>query len=159
MDITLIGIDIAKNVFQLAYANKKGRIVKRRRLSREKLLQEIAQQPACTIAMEACGSANYWAREFNCLDIARGMNPRARSRGNSSPLTNPHYYCARGKPRGINFKKLHHEVKLIASQHVKPYVRGNKNDYRDSEAIVEAATRPQMPFVTPKTIEQQEMKQ
>jgi transposase len=118
MDITLIGIDVAKNVFQLAYANKQGKIVKRKRISREKLLQEIAQQPACTIAMEACGSANYWAREF---------------------------------------KALNHEVKLIASQHVKPYVRGNKNDYRDSEAIVEAASRPQMRFVTAKTIEQQDI--
>lgn len=118
MDITLIGIDIAKNVFQLSYANKQGQIVKRKRMNREKLLQEIAQQPTCIIAMEACGSANYWAREF---------------------------------------KKLHHTVKLIPTQHVKPYVRGNKNDYRDSEAIVEAATRPQMSFVTPKTTEQQDI--
>jgi len=46
------------------------------------------------------------ARAFNCLDIARGMNPRARSTGNSSPLTIPHYYCARGKPRGINFNDV-----------------------------------------------------
>lgn len=118
MNTTLIGIDIAKNVFQLAYADNKGKIVNRKRLSREKLLQEIAQQPACTIAMEACGGANYWAREF---------------------------------------KQLNHEVRLISPQHVKPYVRGNKNDYRDSEAIAEAASRPQMPFVTPKTVEQQDI--
>jgi transposase len=118
MNVTLIGIDIAKNIFQLAYANKEGKIVARKRLSRERLLQEIAQQPACTIAMEACGSANYWAREF---------------------------------------KKLNHEVRLISPQHVKPYVRGNKNDYRDSEAIVEAVSRPQMRFVIPKTVEQQDI--
>jgi len=118
MDITLIGIDIAKNVFQLAYSNKQGKIVGRKRITREKLLREIRQQPTCTIVMEACGSANYWAREF---------------------------------------RKLNHEVKLISPQYVKPYVRGNKNDYRDSEAIVEAAGRPQMRFVTPKTIEQQDI--
>lgn len=118
MDTTIIGMDIAKNVFQLAYANKQGKIVGKKRISRDKLLQELVQQPACIIAMEACGSANYWARE--CM-------------------------------------KLKHEVKLIAPQHVKPYVKGNKNDYRDSEAIAEAASRPQMRFVTPKTIEQQDI--
>jgi transposase len=118
MNITLIGIDIAKNVFQLSYANQQGKIVKRKRIGREVLLKEIAQQANCIIAMEACGSANYWAREF---------------------------------------KKLNHEVKLISPQHVKPYVRGNKNDYRDSEAITEAASRPLMRFVTPKTVEQQDM--
>lgn len=118
MNITIIGIDIAKNVFQLAYANKQGKIMAKKRLSREKLLHELVQQSACTIAMEACGSANYWAREL---------------------------------------MKLKHEVKLIAPQHVKPYVKGNKNDYRDSEAIAEAASRPQMRFVTPKTVEQQDI--
>lgn len=118
MNTTIIGMDIAKNVFQLAYANKQGKMVGKKRISRDKLLQELVQQPACTIAMEACGSANYWAREFI---------------------------------------KLKHEVKLIAPQHVKPYVKGSKNDYRDSEAIAEAASRPQMRFVTPKTIEQQDI--
>jgi transposase len=92
--------------------------VKRKRISRGSILKEIVQQPVCTIAMEACGSANYWAREF---------------------------------------KKYNHEVKLISPQHVKPYLRGNKNDYRDSEAIAEAASRPSMRFVIPKTIEQQDI--
>jgi transposase len=68
--------------------------------------------------MEACGSANYWARVF---------------------------------------QQLGHEVKLIAAQYVKPFVRGNKNDYRDAEAIVEAAHRPEMRFVAVKQVEQQDV--
>lgn len=89
-----------------------------KRLSRENLITHLAQQPACCVVMEACGSANYWARE----------------------ITN-----------------LGHEVKLISPQFVKPFVKGNKNDYRDAEAITEAASRPQMRFVTPKTVEQQDI--
>ena len=118
MNITLIGMDIAKQIFQLCCVNEKGKVVTKRRLSREKLLAELAQYPQCIIAMEACGSANYWAREI---------------------------------------QKLGHEVKLISPQFVKPFVKGNKNDYRDAEAIVEAASRPQMRFVNPKLIEQQDI--
>jgi len=70
------------------------------------------------VVMEACGGANYWAREI----IALG-----------------------------------HEVKLIAPQYVKPYVKGNKNDYNDAEAIAEAAQRPNMRFVPIKSIEQQDI--
>lgn len=116
MNITLIGIDVAKNIFQLCCVNRMGKIIQKKRLSRDKLLSFIAQTPKCCIVMEACGSANYWAREF---------------------------------------EKLAHEVKLISPQFVKPFVMGNKNDYRDAEAIVEAASRPQMRYVTPKTAEQQ----
>ena len=68
--------------------------------------------------MEACGGANYWAREI---------------------------------------KALGHEVKLIAPQYVKPYVKGNKNDYNDAEAIAEAAQRPTMRFVPIKSVEQQDI--
>ncbi|PIQ43896.1 MAG: IS110 family transposase [Gammaproteobacteria bacterium CG11_big_fil_rev_8_21_14_0_20_46_22] len=118
MNITLIGMDIAKHVFQLCGANQAGKVIMRRRLSRDNLLMHLAQQSPCCIAMEACGSANYWAREI---------------------------------------QKLGHEVKLISPQFVKPFVKGNKNDYRDAEAIVEAASRPQMRFVTPKTIDQQDI--
>ncbi len=55
------------------------------------------------------------------------------------------------------FQKLGHEVKLIAPQYVKPYVKGNKNDYNDAEAIAEAAQRPNMRFVPIKTQEQQDI--
>ena len=53
--------------------------------------------------------------------------------------------------------KLGHEVKLISPQFVKPYVKGNKNDYNDAEGICEAVGRPTMRFVSVKTIEQQDV--
>ncbi|MDF2867436.1 MAG: transposase [Gammaproteobacteria bacterium] len=118
MNITLLGIDIAKDVFQLHGADARGKRVLTKRLKRKELLSYLANLPVCCIVMEACGGANYWAREI---------------------------------------KKLGHEVKLISPQFVKPFVKGNKNDSRDAEAIVEAASRPQMRFVTPKTEEQQDI--
>jgi len=118
MKITTIGIDIAKTVFHLFAVNKMGKFVKKKQLKRKDLLAYIARLEPCLIAMEACGSANYWAREF----IALG-----------------------------------HQVKLIAPQYVKPYVKGNKNDYNDAEAIAEAAQRPNMRFVPIKSIEQQDI--
>jgi|SRR3990167_917656 len=117
MDLTTMSIDVAKNVFQLCGANDRGRIVMRKRVQRGNLLTTVAQFFGSRIVMEACGSANYWAREFT---------------------------------------QLGHEVKLISPQFVKPFVKGNKNDYRDAEAIMEAAHRPHMRFVVPKTVEQQD---
>jgi transposase len=118
MKITTIGIDIAKSVFHLFAVNKMGRYVKKKQLKRQQLLQYLARLEPCVIAMEACGGANYWAREM---------------------------------------KDLGHEVKLIAPQYVKPYVKGNKNDYNDAEAIAEAAQRPTMRFVPIKSVEQQDI--
>ncbi len=118
MKITTIGIDIAKSIFHLYAVNKIGRYVKKKQLKRHQLLQYLAQLEPCVIAMEACGGANYWAREI---------------------------------------KALGHEVKLIAPQYVKPYVKGNKNDYNDAEAIAEAAQRPTMRFVPIKSVEQQDV--
>jgi len=115
MKITTIGLDIAKSVFHFYVVNQKGRFVKKKQLKRKQLLSTMANIEPCLIAMEACGGANYWAREF----IALG-----------------------------------HQVKLIAPQYVKPYVKGNKNDYNDAEAIAEAAQRPNMRFVPIKTVEQ-----
>src|SRR6266700_4014358 len=97
-NITLLGIDLAKNVFQLHGVDDKGKIMLRSKLSRKKLLVTIVNLPACTIAMEACGGANYWCRKF---------------------------------------KQMGHEVKLISPQFVKPFVKTNKNDRNDAEAIVE----------------------
>ena len=118
MKITTIGLDIAKTVFHLYGVNQLGRFVKKKQLKRKQVLSYMAQLEPCLIAMEACGGANYWAREF----IALG-----------------------------------HQVKLIAPQYVKPYVKGNKNDYNDAEAIAEAVQRPAMRFVPIKTIEQQDV--
>ena len=118
MKITTIGVDIATSVFHLFAVNQAGRLVKKKQLRRKQVLNYLANIEPCLVVMEACGGANYWAREI----IALG-----------------------------------HEVKLIAPQYVKPYVKGNKNDYNDAEAIAEAAQRPTMRFVPIKSIEQQDV--
>jgi len=116
--ITYVGIDLAKRSFHLYGADAAGRQVLSRKLTRKQLGALVAQLPACTIAMEACGSAHYWARRF-------------RTHG--------------------------HEVRLIAPQFVKPYVKSNKNDAADAEAICEAVQRPKMRFVAVKSVEQQDI--
>ena len=63
-DIKVIGIDLAKTVFQLHAADEKERVVWRKRVSRKELLPLIAQLKPCIIGIEACGGSNYWAREF-----------------------------------------------------------------------------------------------
>jgi transposase len=118
MKITTVGLDIAKSAFHLYAVNKMGRYIKKKQLKRKQVLPYLARLEPCVIAMEACGGANYWAREM---------------------------------------KDLGHEVKLIAPQYVKPYVKGNKNDYNDAEAIAEAAQRPTMRFVPIKSVEQQDI--
>lgn len=118
MNITTLGIDLAKNVFQLHGVNSKGVKVLGRKLSRKQLVEFVAQLPKCTIALEACGSSHYWGRKFRAMG---------------------------------------HEVKLISPQFVKPFVKSNKNDANDAEAIVEASLRPSMRFVAVKTVEQQEV--
>jgi len=118
MNINLVSIDIAKNVFQLCGVDENGKIVREKKVRRAQLRTTIIEWQPKMIAMEACGSANYWTREFQSLEI---------------------------------------EVKLISPQFVKPFVRGNKNDQQDARAIVEACQRPMMSFVSPKTVEQQDM--
>ena len=118
MKTQVLGIDLAKNVFQLHGVDPCGRVVLRQRVRREKLLEVIAQLPACLIAIEACTSAFYWQRQF---------------------------------------EHLGHTVKIISPQYVKPFVRRQKNDGNDAEAICVAVQQPQMRFVPPKTIEQQDV--
>jgi transposase len=118
MDITTIGIDIAKRIFQLHGIDKNGRVVLKKKLIRDQLLNYMANLPKCLVVIEACGGANYWGREIT---------------------------------------KLGHEVKLMAPQFVKPYVKTNKNDQADAEAICEAVSRPNMRFVPIKSIEQQDI--
>jgi transposase len=117
-NITVLGIDLAKDVFQIHGNDAAGKCVVRKKLRRTEVLNYIANLPSCRVAMEACGSANYWAREII---------------------------------------KLGHEVVLIAPQFVKPFVKTNKNDSADAEAIAEAAMRPNMRFVPLKEIWQQEL--
>lgn len=113
---SMIGLDIAKRVFQAHGADASGGMVFRKRLTRGKLLGFFAAQPPCTVAMEACAGAHHWAREL----------------------------C-----------KLGHAVRLIPPAYVKPYVKRQKNDMADAEAICEAAQRPSMRFVPVKSEEQQ----
>jgi transposase len=63
-DIKVLGIDLAKNVFQLHGINAKGKCVLKKRLSRENLSKFMVQLPPCLVGMEACGGAHYWARMF-----------------------------------------------------------------------------------------------
>lgn len=116
MKDTMIGVDLAKNVFQLHGATMTGHLKFRRKVTRLQFRQFMAGQPPAMVVMEACGSASYWARELI---------------------------------------KLGHEVRLIAPQYVRPFVKRQKNDAADAEAIVVAAQRPEMRFVPPKSEEQQ----
>jgi transposase len=116
MKLTTIGIDLAKNVFQVHGADAKGKTVMKKQLKRAQALPFFANLTPCRIGMEACGSAHYWARKLQSLG---------------------------------------HTVQLIAPQYVKPFVKRNKNDAADAEAICEAVTRPNMPAVPIKNAEQQ----
>jgi transposase len=111
-----MGIDLAKQVFQLYGVDRTGKVLIRKQLRRAQMLDYFSKQIACLIGMEACGGAHYWARELT---------------------------------------KLGHDVRLMAPQFVKPYVKSGKNDANDAEAICEAVGRPNMRFVAIKTVEQQ----
>lgn len=113
-----LGIDIAKNVFQLHGVSQTGAVVLKRSVMRDNLMQVIAQLAPCTIAIEACTGAFYWQR-------------RLEEHG--------------------------HTVKIISPQYVKPFVRRQKNDGNDAEAICIAARQPHMRFVPKKTLEQQDI--
>jgi transposase len=118
MQITSIGLDLAKSIFHLVGFDRHQKEVFKKKLKRQQLLPYFAQLPPCLITMEACAGSNYWYQQLSALG---------------------------------------HRVKLIAAQHVKAYLRGNKNDFNDARAIAEAAARPDMRFVSPKTLMQQEL--
>ncbi|WP_114947576.1 IS110 family transposase [Microvirga calopogonii] len=111
-EVSTIGLDLAKNVFQVHGADASGAVLFRKKLRRHQVLTFFAAQPSCTVAMEACGSSHYWAREI---------------------------------------RRLGHQVRLIPPAYVKPFVKRQKNDAADAEAICEAAQRPTMRFVAPKS--------
>jgi len=115
-EVRIIGVDLAKNVFQVHGAGPDGQVIYRKKLTRSRFMKFITEHPTCVIAMEACATAHYWGREF---------------------------------------LKLGHEVRLIPPIYVKPFVKRQKNDANDAEAITEAATRPTMRFVPVKSAEQQ----
>jgi transposase len=115
MQITTIGLDIAKNVFQVHGIDAAEKVVIRKQLRRGQVLKFFAALPPCLVGMEACASAHYWARELT---------------------------------------KLGHEVRLMPAKDVKAYVKRNKHDAADAEAICEAVRRPTMRFVAVKSAEQ-----
>jgi len=115
-EISTIGLDLAKNVFQVHGIDASGRVVLRRQLRRGAVEKFFAQLPPCIVGMEACGSAHHWARVIG---------------------------------------RYGHQMRLMPPVYVKPYVKRNKNDGRDAEAICEAVGRPTMRFVPMKSVAQQ----
>jgi transposase len=114
--INVIGLDLAKDVFQVHGVDSDGEVVVRKSLKRAQLRPFFTQLDPCLIGMEACGGAHYWSRELT---------------------------------------RLGHAVRMMAPAFVKPYLKSNKNDRNDAEAICEAVQRPSMRFVQPKCPEQQ----
>ncbi len=116
--ITVLGIDLAKQSFQLHGVNAEGKVVLKKKLSRKQISAFVANLPVCLIGLEACGGSHHWVRIFT---------------------------------------EMGHTVRMMAPQFVKPYVKSNKNDAVDAEAICEAVQRPNMRFVPAKSIEQQDI--
>ena len=116
MQITTIGLDIAKNVFQVHGIDAAEKVVVRKQLRRGQMLTFFKALPPCLVGMEACATSHYWARELT---------------------------------------KHGHQVRLMPAKDVKAYVKRNKNDAADAEAICEAVRRPTMRFVQIKSVKQQ----
>src|SRR5947209_2731417 len=115
-EITTVGLDLAKQVFQVHGVDAEGATVVGKQLRRAQVLAFFSKLPRCLVGMEACATAHYWARELRAFG---------------------------------------HEVRLMPAQYVKAYVKRNKNDAADAEAICEAVVRPTMRFVPVKTADQQ----
>src|SRR5689334_15028005 len=115
-EVTTIGLDLAKHVFQVHGVDAEGATVLRKQLRRAQVLAFFSRLRPCLVGLEACATAHYWARELRALG---------------------------------------HEVRLMPAQYVKAYIKRNKNDAADAEAICEAVRRPTMRFVPVKTADQQ----
>jgi transposase len=116
MQITTIGLDIAKNVFQVHGIDADEKVVVRKQLRRKQLMPFFEGLAPCVVGMEACATSHHWARELT---------------------------------------RLGHQVRLMPAKDVKAYVKRNKNDAADAEAICEAVRRPTMRFVGVKSAAQQ----
>jgi len=118
MEIVRIGLDLAKNIFEVHGVDAQENAALRKTLRRDAVTQFFADLAPCVVGIEACSGSHYWAKVFTDLG---------------------------------------HEVRLISPQFVTPYVKSNKNDRNDAEAICEAVSRPSMRFVPPKSSEQLEI--
>ena len=116
MQIAVIGLDLAKNVFEVHCIDDSGQAVLKRKLRRSEVLPLFAGLASALVGIEACHTAHYWGREIAALG---------------------------------------HDVRLMPPQFVKPYVKSQKNDAADAEAICEAVQRPTMRFVPIKSADQQ----
>ncbi len=116
MNLTTLGIDLAKSSFSIVGMDQHGKIVLRKTLKRVQVLPFIAQCQPCLIGMEACSGAHYWGREF---------------------------------------RKLGHNVGIMACKFIAPFRKGGKNDNNDAEAICEAVSRSTIWFVPVKSVDQQ----
>jgi transposase len=116
MKTTTIGLDLAKNVFQVHGVDAAGQAVIRKKLRRSQMLTFFQTLEPCLVGVEACATAHYWAREISALG---------------------------------------HEVRLMPASYVKAYLRRQKNDAADAEAICEAVRRPTMRFVPIKSADRQ----
>ena len=117
-EVTTIGVDLAKNVFQVHGVDASGEVVIRKPLRRRQVMPFFGKLSPCLIGVEACATSHHWARELQALG---------------------------------------HRVGIMPANYVKPYVKRNKNDAADAEAICEAVTRPTMRFVAVKSAEQQSL--
>ena len=117
-NITQVGIDLAKNIFQICAVDQRGKVIFNKTVKRAELPEFMGNIPTCEVVLESCASSNYWTQVFS---------------------------------------RYGHTVKLINPAYVRPYVKTNKNDAADAEALCEAAARPTMRFVQPKTSKQQDV--
>ena len=114
-DLSVIGVDIGKDVFHLVGFDAEGNLILRRRIKRLTLHATFEAFPRCVVGMEACLSAHFVSRTLRGL----GFDPR-----------------------------------IIPAIYVRPFIKGQKNDYNDAEAIAEAALRPNLKTVTEKSQDQ-----
>lgn len=115
-EVSIVGVDLAKHVFQVHGAAADGRVLFRKKLSRAQFARFMGNVRPCIVAIEACGTSHYWGRVM---------------------------------------EQLGHEVRLIPPIYVKPFLKRQKNDAADAEAIAEAALRPTMRMVPVKSSAQQ----
>ena len=76
-NVTVIGIDLAKNSFQIHGVGANGKVALRRKLRRDQVTMFFANLPECLVGMEACGSSGYWARVIeSCGHTVRRIHPK-----------------------------------------------------------------------------------